>query len=161
MASDFKSDKQRKAVMAKLKGNPRSDVKPSFFGKLKAKEQAIKKKLIARREKKGRERIEKEIEATKRERIQLERLQTELKVEKAREDVARQRRETQAQFKEISKARRARKLAPLVQAGKRAVATGKRIAATGKAIEKATRPKKVKRKRARPQPQQEQDFFQI
>ena len=147
---------QEKAMFDKKnRGQTRSDTKPTILGRfkfnvgrIKSKKADISEKLRERKERKGRERIEKEIESGRQEQAQLKRLKVELEVEQARETLAKQRAETQAGFKEIEKARRARKFAPFISAGKRAVATGKIAVATAKTLEKATRPKKTRKKKA-------------
>tara|TARA_Y100000310_G_scaffold345798_1_gene470090 strand:- start:3441 stop:3896 length:456 start_codon:yes stop_codon:yes gene_type:complete len=144
----FKSDNQRKAVMSKLNNKSRSNIKPSIIGKIKGFEQKVEKRLRERKERKGRERIQKELKALKRERKTAERLSAELEVEKAREEVAKQRRVTQAEFTRIEKERFAR-----TKAG-RAVALARAGARRGiqKIREEA---KKKPKKRAR----QETGFF--
>ncbi len=150
----FDSDKQRKAFFAR-KGNPRSDTSPvmiqqSKFQKLKgfiAKEKEL---LRQKRESKGLARIEREKIALEKERITAKRLKAELEVEQARETVAMQRRETQAEFSKIGKERRARRLAPFIIAGKR-VRTGVRATIkAGKTVQKferrITKTRKKKRK---------------
>lgn len=133
----FKSDRQRKAVMAQLnKGQSKAPSKPSIIGRIKAKEMEILEKLRKRREKKGKERIAKELEALRKEKITAQRLRAELEVEQAREAVAVQRAETQAKFKKIERARRERKLAPIRAKIKRAIETGKGTIKAGKKVSK-------------------------
>jgi len=148
----FKSDRQRKAVMAKLnQGQTRSDTKPSILGRLKAKEKELLGRLKQRRERKGKERIAKQLEAQEKEAKQLKRLQAELALEQSRERIGTQRREAQAEFKRIEKERFAR------------TKTGGVIALAVKGIKQAeararARPK-PRKKRGRPV--QETGFFGI
>lgn len=108
----FKSDKQRKAVMAQLNQPTRSDTSPvvvqSKFQKLKgfiAKEKEL---IRQKKESKGLARIERGKIALSKEKATANRLRAELEVEQARESVASQRRETQAEFSKIEQARLSR-----------------------------------------------------
>lgn len=144
----FKSDKQRKKVMAMFSGNQtRSDIKPSIIGRI----TGLKQKLRERREEKGRERIEKEKISLEQEKITEKRLEKELKVEQAREEVAQQRRETQAEFSRIERERFARS-----KKGK-AFALAKKGAAIG--LRKLLEPPKRKPRAKRKKTQEETGFF--
>ena len=140
---------QEKAMFAK-RNNPttRSNVNPTIKGRI----AGFKEKLRLRRERLGRERIEEEKISLEKEKITAKRLRAELEVEQAREAVAQQRRETQAEFRKIETAKRERKLAPI-----RKVIRG--VAEAGRKVEKATRPKPTRRKKRKAEP--EAEFFRI
>lgn len=144
---------QEKAMFAK-KNNPptRSSVNPTIRGRI----AGVKEKLRLRQERKGRERIESEKLALEKERITAKRLRAELEVEQAREAVAQQRRETQAEFRKIETARRERKLAPIRKGISRVVQAGRKV---GRATEKATRPKPARKRKRKAEP--EAEFFRI
>ena len=89
MVRRFKSDRQRKAVMA------------SIVGRIRTFQTGVAQRIKERRELKGRERIIKEQQALEQEKIQANRLRAELEVEQAREAVAKQKRETQAAFAKL------------------------------------------------------------
>ncbi len=146
----FKSDRQRKAVMAQMNQPSRSATKPSIIGRIRIAEQKLEQRLRERRERKGKERTARELEALKRERITAERLRQELEVEQAREAVAQQRRETQSEFRKIEKARFARS-----KTG-RAVAVARAGAKLGIAKIRAEAKKKPRKKARR-----ETGFFGI
>ncbi len=149
----FKSDKQRKAVMAQLNQPNRSDTSPVMmkqtkFQKLKGFISKEKEVLRLRKERKGFERIRKEKIALEREKVTAERLRAELETEQARETVAMQRRETQVEFKKIEKARRTRRLAPFVTAGRRikagvqaGIRAERRLERTGRRVSRTRRKK--------------------
>ncbi len=145
---------QEKAMFAKKnQGVTRSNTNPTIKGRI----AGIKEKLRVRRERKGQERIEAEKLALEKEKITAKRLRAELEVEQAREAVAEQRRETQAEFRKIETAKRERKLAPIRKGIGRVVQAGK---AVGRATEKATRPKPTKR-RKRKETSESAGFFEI
>ncbi len=112
----FKTDKQRKAVMAKLNINQtKSQTRPSIIGRIRGAEQRLVQRIKERRqakaletERKGRERIVREQQALEKEKITAQRLRQELEVEQARETVAEQRRETEAEFSKLESERFAR-----------------------------------------------------
>ncbi len=131
---------QEKAMFAKKnQGSTRSATNPTIRGRI----AGIKEALRQRRERKGLERIEAEKLALEKEKITAKRLKAELEVEQARETVAMQRAETQAEFRKIEAAKRERKIAPIRKRFKEIAEVGRKI---GKATEKATRPKKRKKK---------------
>lgn len=141
----FKNDRQRKAVMASMnEGQPKANVSPSIVARATA-------ALRKRREEKGKARIEAEKRALKVEQLQAKRLRQELEVEQAREAVAQQRRETQAEFRKIERERALRtrrgQAAELVRRGVRAGAAAARAAAV-KRFKQARR--KPRRRRRRP-----------
>ena len=144
---------QEKAMFAKKnQGVTRSNPRPTIKGRI----AGIKEKLRVRRERLGRQRIESEKLALEKEKITAERLKAELEVEQAREVVAKQRRETQAEFRKIETAKRERKLAPIRKGISRVVQAGRKV---GRATEKATRPKPTRRRKRKAEP--EAEFFRI
>ena len=152
---------QEKAMFAKQRNNPtRADVRPSLLARARETQQKIAQRIRERRERKGQERIRAEKVALERERATTERLKAELETEQAREQVAQQRAETQAEFAKIEKARRERKLAPIRAVVGTGIAGFKAVGKSIGAVEKATRPKKA-RARKKKAPAQEQGFFGI
>lgn len=128
----FKTDRQRKAFFAK-QGNPRSNIIPKISGKI----SDIKEKLRQRRERLGRERIEKQKVLLRHEQEQAERLKKESKVEAEREAITQQRIKAQQEMKAIERARFERKIAPIKTGIRRATAGYKKIVETERKIEKA------------------------
>ena len=126
----FKTDKQRKAFFAK-QGNPRSDTSPTMlepqskFQKLKGFIAKEKEMIRQKRESKGLARIEQEKIALEQEKATANRLRAELETEQARETVAMQRRETQAEFKKIEGKRFARsRTGRTISLGRRGISAG-------------------------------------
>ncbi len=115
----FHTDKQRKAFFAS-KGNPKSNINPSFSERI----SNIKEKLRLRRERLGKERIEKEKIALKQEQEQAKRLQKEAEVEIQRERVKQKTLQAQRELKEVERARFKRSRLGRVTAG--AVSLGKK-----------------------------------
>ena len=109
----FKTDKQRKAFFAK-QGNARADTSPTMlkpqsrFQKLKGFVAKEKELIRQKKESKGLARIEREKIALEQEKATANRLRAELETEQARETVAMQRQETQAEFTEIENQRLSR-----------------------------------------------------
>ena len=112
----FKSDKQRKKVMAELsKGNLKSATRPTFIGKIKAKEKIIAEKLRKKfrpteeesRQQRG-ERIAREAKALKEEKLRSQQLITESEVEAEREAVREKELKARKKLKEIDKERASR-----------------------------------------------------
>lgn len=154
----FKSDKQRKAVMAKLnQGSTRSDVKPTFIqrtkGRLRRKFRPTEQEVEEDRLK----RIRKEQQALESEGRVLKQLEAEAKIEQARESVAKRRRETQAEFTRIERERFARS-----KRG-RAVAFARKGVAVGikKFRESAKQPKQPTRKKRKAPPKEDVSPFGI
>ena len=115
----FDSDKQRKAFFAS-KGNIKSNVNPSISERI----SNIKEKLRLRRERLGKERIEKEKIALKQEQEQAKRLQKEAEIEIQREKVKQKTLQAQKELKEVEKARFKRSRLGRLGAG--AIALGKK-----------------------------------
>lgn len=150
MVNNFKSDRQRKAVMAKLnQGTTRAETRPSIIGRLRKKFRPTSEELAKQRG----ARIKKEAEALERERLTTQQLEAEARLEIERESVASRQREARQRLKDIDVARRERRLAPL-RAG---VA---RLKEAGVAVAKATAPKPQRRRKARPK-KEEPGFFGI
>jgi len=106
----FHTDKQRKAVMAKLKGNStRSDTKPTIIGRLRKKFRPTAEEQVQARG----ARIKKEGEELEEEKRTARQLQLEAKVETERERVGAEIREARGKLRKIDVERRERKLAPL------------------------------------------------
>tara|TARA_Y100000034_G_C6776219_1_gene346603 strand:+ start:249 stop:767 length:519 start_codon:yes stop_codon:yes gene_type:complete len=143
----FKSDKQRKKVMAELsKGNLKSATKPAFIGKIKAKEKIIAEKLRKKfrpteeesRQQRG-ERIAREAKALKEEKLKSQQLITESEVEAEREAIREKELKARKKLKEIDKKRASRTII-----GK-AVSETKRLLDNG--LDKTISPLENKRKR--------------
>ena len=155
----FKSDKQRKAVMAKLKGQTRSDVNPNIIkGSFKNIRERLRKRFKPTAEELAKERgarIKREAEALKLERRRAEQLKLEAKVETERESVRKEETEARVKLAEIDRARRDRTLAG------RAVIKGKQLARIGlkKLAEAPRQPKR--RPKARKAQKEEPGFFGI
>ncbi len=159
----FKSDKQRKAVMARLNIQP-AQTKPTIIGRLRGAEKRFVQKIKERKERKrletetkGRERIAREQQALEKERVTAQRLRQELEVEQARETVAMQRRETQAEFSKLERERFGR-----TRRGK-AVALARKGVAVGiqKLRASAKQPKQPRRRRRRIPPEEDTQPFGI
>lgn len=146
----FKSDRQRKAVMAKLTGGTRAETRPTILERIRRKVRPTPEE----REITGKERIKREKEALEKEKITAERLRQELEVEQARESVAEQRRETESEFAKLERERFAR-----TPRG-RAVALARRGVAVGIKRLKEAQARKPKRRRKAPK-KEEPGFFGI
>lgn len=143
MPSDTPRDRQRRAMFAKMNQPSRSATKPSIIGRIRGAEQRLAQRFREARERKGKERIKREMEALKKERITAERLRAELEVEQAREAVAQQRIETQAKFSKIEKARFARTARGRAVAG---IKAGARIGIAKIRAEARKKPRKKARR---------------
>ena len=133
----FKTDRQRKAYCAGQGASAKSDVNPSFVEKIKG----IKEKLRLRRERLGRERIEKEKVLLRHEQEQAERLKKEAQVESQREAITQQRMKAQQEMKAVQKARFERKVAPIRKGIQRAVSGYKTVVEAERKVEKALKKK--------------------
>ena len=142
----FSSDKQRKAVMAKLKGRTRSNTNPNIIkGNFKAIRERLRKRFKPTAEELAEERgarIKREAEALKLEKRRAEQLELEAKVESEREDIRKKETEARKRLAEIDRARRERTLTG------RAVVRGRELARIGlkKLAEPVPAPRRRKRK---------------
>lgn len=162
----FKSDKQRKKVMAELsKNQPRADTRPTFIGRLKAGQRTVSERLRKRFRPTAQEQIQergarlaREGESLRQERIRTRQLELEARVEAQREDVLAREREARKRLSDIDRARRDRSVTG------RAVARGKQLARTGlqklkEAEARQPKPRARPRARARAEPAQEEGGF--
>ncbi len=109
----FRNDKQRKAVMAKLNSNTRSNNQPTVLGRLRkrfrptAQEQAVQRGV----------RIQTEAEALRLERLRTQQLEAEARVESERQSVRARERQARTTLAEIDRERRSRTFGGRVIAG--------------------------------------------
>ena len=162
MVSNFKSDRQRKKVMAELsKNQPRSQTRPTIIGRIRAGEKAVAKRIRKRfrpttqelAEQRG-ARIKKEAEELKEAKRRTRQLELEAQVESEREFVRRREEKARQKLKEIDIARRERTFAGRVLKAERRIIT-RGVEAVKERI--SQRP----RKRARRKPKEETGFFGI
>lgn len=158
----FKSDKQRKKVMATLsKNQPKSNIRPTILGRLRTGERAVQERLRKRFKPTSQElarqrgaRLQREAESLKLERQRARQLELEANVEAERETIRTREREARRRLTEIDRARRER------TATGRLVARGRELGAVG--LRRLAQPAKAPRKRKRPRKQPEpQGFFGI
>ena len=154
----FKSDRQRKAVMAQL-NQPKASVSPQVTtdknGLGKAIRERISKFKLARERKatqKARKRIASELKSQASEAKKARRLEAELKLEQSREKIRSRIEKAQAEFKKIDAARREKTIGGKVLRAERAIAKkgielGKRGIKRFKEVERAKFKRRRKRKR--------------
>tara|TARA_Y100000310_G_scaffold39183_1_gene36763 strand:- start:5035 stop:5484 length:450 start_codon:yes stop_codon:yes gene_type:complete len=147
----FHTDKQRKAVMAKLsRGKSRSDTSPTVIGRLRKRFRPTPKEL---RKQRGL-RIKKEAEELRKQRLRTQQLELEAKVEAERESLKAREERARARLKQIDKTRREATFAgKIMRAEKKLITRGVKAVLT-------PRPR-PKRRRKAPAPAPEQEFFRI
>jgi len=156
----FNSDKQRKAVMAKLKGTTRSDVNPTI---VKGNPDGIKERLRKRFRPTAQElaeqrgtRLQKEAQQLSLQRQRTRQLELEARLETERESVRKREQTARATLADIDKARFQRTVAG------RVVARGRELGRAG--IKKLTAPaprRKIRAKPKRVKPEKETGAFGI
>lgn len=136
----FKSDNQRKAVMAKLNsGNTRSQVKPSLIGTVKGKLRRKFRPTEAELQEERRARIAREQKQLEEEGQRAKLLEAEAKVETARQAVRAKETEARARLAEIDAERFARtRRGKVLALGKRGLKAG--VTAGRKALAESQRP---------------------
>lgn len=122
----FQSDKQRKAVMAKLNNQPRASVSPQVVKDQDGLGRAIRERIArfrqrqeARSVERRKERISRELTSQAAEGKRARQLESELKLEQSRERIRLQTEKTQQEFRRIERTRREARLAPLKEIGRR------------------------------------------
>ena len=145
----FKSDRQRKAVMAKLNEKARSPTSPTILGRLRKRFRPTSEELAEQRG----ARIKREGEALKQERITAEQLELESKLETEREKLRGRQEEARARLSEIDATRRGKTLTG------RALKKGVELGKIG--FEKFTKPAPARKRTKRRKAPEETGFFGI
>ncbi len=164
----FKSDRQRKAVMAKLTATSKVDIAPKIVSRnpdglgksIKEKIREFKAKRAIAAEKARLSRIKTELQAQKAEAKQARELESELAVEKSREAIRIRKEKAQAELRKIDIARREKTIAGKILKAERAAARkGIELARVGlkKLAEQQRKPRKIKKVR----PEKGISFFGI
>ncbi len=148
-------DKQRRAMFAKMKNQPRAETRPSVVGRIRGR---LRKRFRPTADELAVQRgarLEREAESLAQERRRVRQLELESRVESEREAVRQRETEARRKLSEIDRARRERTIAG------RLVTRGRQLARTGaeRLAQPAPRPRSRKR-RARPEPE-DTGFFGI
>ncbi len=142
----FKTDKQRKAVMARLNqpNQPRTENQPTLIGRVRRRLRPTPEELAQQRG----ARIQREAEQLRQQRSRVRQLELEAQVESERESVAQRERTARARLAEIDRARFQR-----TRTG-RVTARARELGRTGlQRLQQAQRQPRRRKRRARPEPQ--------